>query len=99
MAAFFADDVTAFANAMRAVVDRDLSEMRTAARLRAAQFSWDSFVNRIDDVLEAVAQGSRPTSVAAASAQVHDGTGGTGSEPESASSMAAASSVTSPGGT
>jgi hypothetical protein len=32
-----------------------LGEMRAAARARAAEFSWDSFTARLDDVLEDVA--------------------------------------------
>jgi glycosyltransferase involved in cell wall biosynthesis len=58
-----AGDPTAYAERMRAVAAMaaaDLGPMRRAARLRAAEFSWDTFTERLDDVVEGVVDpGSR----------------------------------------
>ncbi|HYD08568.1 MAG TPA: glycosyltransferase [Acidimicrobiales bacterium] len=48
----------AFAAAMAGVAamsDGELDAMRDACRARAAEFSWDTFTERLDDVLDAVA--------------------------------------------
>jgi len=45
----------AFADAMlEATSTSRAEEMRTAARVRAAQFSWDRFVRRVDDVMDEI---------------------------------------------
>lgn len=91
------DDVEVFAERMRGIVASDLTAMRAAARERAAEFGWERFVTRIDDVMDDVAQGSAVRRAAAASAQLHSGIAGTSSDPDNASSIALARSVTSPG--
>jgi glycosyltransferase involved in cell wall biosynthesis len=50
------DDPSAFADRMARVADEDVATMRSAARRRAAEFSWDPFVARLDDVLEEAAR-------------------------------------------
>lgn len=47
----------AFAAKLTEVLDADLSVMRVAARRRAAEFGWDRFVARVDDVMEQLASG------------------------------------------
>ncbi|MBV9291908.1 MAG: glycosyltransferase [Frankiales bacterium] len=51
------NDVTAFADVAEKVLERPawVAPMRSAARLRAAQFRWDTFTSRIDAVMEAIA--------------------------------------------
>ena len=51
-------DAHAFAEQMRAVsvaAERDLGVLRRAAIERAAEFGWDAFVERVDDVMELMA--------------------------------------------
>ena len=45
----------AFAAALSQALATDLGPMRSAARRRAAEFGWDRFVSRIDDVMETLA--------------------------------------------
>lgn len=54
----------AFANQMQAVqaMPADLGRMRAACRAWASQFDWDSFVTRVDDIMEQVAVGEQVTS-------------------------------------
>jgi glycosyltransferase involved in cell wall biosynthesis len=57
------DDAIAFADRMvevAAMTADHLAPLRSAARSRAAEFAWEPFVARLDDVLEAVASGRRP---------------------------------------
>jgi hypothetical protein len=91
------DEVDVFAERMRGIVASDLTPMRAAARERAAAFGWERFVARIDDVMDDVAQGSAVRSAPAASVHVQAGMAGSSSDPDSASTIALARSVTSPG--
>ncbi|HZT66385.1 MAG TPA: glycosyltransferase [Acidimicrobiales bacterium] len=52
----------AFAVRMAEVAEAgdDMAPMRNAARRRALDFRWDRFVDRVDEVMEAVAKGGRP---------------------------------------
>jgi glycosyltransferase involved in cell wall biosynthesis len=46
-----------FADRISAALDSDLGPMRAAAIARAADFNWDQFTQRIDDVMEELAGG------------------------------------------
>jgi glycosyltransferase involved in cell wall biosynthesis len=97
-----ANEPAAFADAMLDVAsasEGELGPLRRASRSRAAEFGWDGFVARVDDVLEDVAYGNTPRSRSAASSHVQAGGAGTGSSPASAASIASARAVTSPGST
>jgi glycosyltransferase involved in cell wall biosynthesis len=94
-----ANTADAFAEHLRLAASSDLASMRDAARARASAFGWDPFVGRLDDVLERVAQGRAVSIAAAASSQDQIGSAGTASEPDSASIIAPATPVTSPGET
>jgi glycosyltransferase involved in cell wall biosynthesis len=48
----------AFADAMLEAVDK-AGSMRTASRARAAEFTWDRFVARIDEVMEQIVSGEK----------------------------------------
>ena len=52
-------DVERFGAVLLSAASGDLAPMRAAARRRAAQFGWEPFVERIDEVMERVAAESR----------------------------------------